>query len=74
MLRWISTWVLALLELSAILVSAEKLSFLEFRLRNHDMTGDALFTVTNGQHCLTFLQHAHHCRFLAIAFSEIKLG
>jgi hypothetical protein len=30
--------------------------------------------VTNGQHHRTFLQQAHHCRFLAIAFAEIKLG
>jgi len=33
-----------------------------------------LFTVTNRQHCRTFLQQGHHRRFLAIAFSEIKLG
>jgi len=74
MLRWISTWVLALFELSAILVSAEKLCFLQFRLRNHVMTVIGLFSVTNGQHHGTFLQQAHHCRFLAIAFAEIKLG
>jgi hypothetical protein len=74
MLRWISTWVLALFELSAILVSTEKLSFREFRPRNPVMTAIRLFTVTNGQHHGTFLQQAHHCRFLAIAFAEIKLG
>jgi hypothetical protein len=38
------------------------------------MTAIGLFTVTNQQHLRTFLQQAHHRRFLAIAFAEIKLG
>jgi hypothetical protein len=74
MLRWISTWVLAQFELSAILVGREKRCFHEWRPRIHVMTAIGLFTVTNRQHSRTFLQQGHHCRFLAIAFAEIRLG
>ncbi len=38
------------------------------------MTVIGLFTVTNRQQTRAFLQQGHHRRFLAIAFSEIKIG
>jgi hypothetical protein len=74
MLRWKSTWVLAYSELSAILVAAEIAVSRDYRPRIHVTTATGLFTVTHRQQLRTFLQHGHYRRFLAIAFSEIKLG
>jgi hypothetical protein len=73
MLRWISIWVLALSDLSAILVGLEKACSSSSRRESGVIIDIGSQTVSNRQHLPTFLQQAHHCRFLAIAFAETKL-
>jgi cysteine sulfinate desulfinase/cysteine desulfurase-like protein len=74
MLRLIGILIQARLGLSAIVVGTEKACPSSSSRESHVMTAIGVFAVTNRQHARTFLQHSHYRRFLAIAFSEIKLG
>ena len=74
MLQWINAMALALAEISANLVREAKGLFAwAFALSWQRRSKLDYLSVATPQHLGTFLPQAHHRRFLAIAFDEIKL-